>query len=165
MILNARHSDHTSERVLHVAVPVLIGAAAAACALYLTSVFLVVAAISVCAAGVFAALPAVWQLPTAFLGGAGAAAGIALINSFGNLSGFAGPYVQGWMEDLTGSFRAGLWIVAGFMCSPLSWSWSSATERRASRSRWTWRSPRTRTRSPRTDIRGQRTRPVSAATA
>jgi MFS transporter, ACS family, tartrate transporter len=115
MILNARHSDRTNERVLHVAVPVLIGAAAAACALYLTSVFLVVAAISVCAAGVFAALPAVWQLPTAFLGGAGAAAGIALINSFGNLSGFAGPYVQGWMEDLTGSFRAGLWIVAGFM--------------------------------------------------
>jgi MFS transporter, ACS family, tartrate transporter len=115
MILNARHSDRTDERVLHVAVPVLIGAAAAACALYLTSVFLVVAAISVCAAGVFAALPAVWQLPTAFLGGAGAAAGIALINSFGNLSGFAGPYVQGWMEDLTGSFRAGLWIVAGFM--------------------------------------------------
>jgi cyanate permease len=43
------------------------------------------------------------------------AAGIALINAFGNLAGFAGPYVTGWLEDLTGSLRTGLWVVAGLM--------------------------------------------------
>ncbi len=41
--------------------------------------------------------------------------GIALINSFGNLSGFVGPYLTGWLSDLTGSFRAGMSMVAGFM--------------------------------------------------
>lgn len=45
----------------------------------------------------------------------GASAGIALINSFGNLAGFAGPYLTGLFRDLTGSISTGLWIVAGFM--------------------------------------------------
>lgn len=67
------------------------------------------------AIGVYAAIPVFWQLPNAFLSGVGAAAGIGLINSFGNLSGFLGPYLTGWLQDLTGSFRPGLWVVAGFM--------------------------------------------------
>ncbi|NMI01876.1 MFS transporter [Pseudonocardia acidicola] len=115
MLLNARHSDRTGERTLHIALPALIGAAGVAVALYLDSPYLVIAAVTVCACGVFAAIPVIWQLPSAFLTGAGAAAGIALINSFGNLSGFAGPYVTGWLADLTGSFRPGMWVVAGFM--------------------------------------------------
>ena len=115
MVLVARHSDRTGERVGHVAVPVLIGAVAVAVALYLDSPFLVIAAVTVCACGVFAAIPVIWQLPPTFLTGVGAAAGIALINSFGNLSGFVGPYLTGWLEDVTGSLRAGMWCVAGFM--------------------------------------------------
>ncbi|MHA6795019.1 MFS transporter [Pseudonocardia bannensis] len=115
MLLNARHSDRTGERPLHVAVPAVVGAAGVAVALYLDSPYLVIAAVTVCACGVFAAIPVIWQLPSAFLTGAGAAAGIALINSFGNLSGFAGPYLTGWLSDLTGDFRAGMWTVAGFM--------------------------------------------------
>jgi nitrate/nitrite transporter NarK len=66
----------------------------------------------VCTAGVLAAIPVFWQLPSAFLGGAGAAAGIALINSFGNLSGFVGPFVTGALNTATGSFRAGMWVIA-----------------------------------------------------
>ncbi len=115
MVLNARHSDRTGERRLHVAVPAFLGAAGVAVALYLDSPYLVIAAMTVCAMGVYSAIPVIWQLPSAFLTGFGAAAGIALINSFGNLSGFVGPYLTGWLEDVTGSFRPGMFAVAGFM--------------------------------------------------
>ena len=84
-------------------------------ALLLDSPYLVIAAMAVCASGVFAAIPVIWQLPPTFLTGVGAAAGIALINSLGNLSGFVGPYLTGWLQELTGDFRAGMLVVAGFM--------------------------------------------------
>jgi D-galactonate transporter len=115
MVLNARHSDRTGERRLHVAVPAFLGAAGVAVALYLDSPYLVMAAMTLCAVGVYSAIPVIWQLPSAFLTGVGAAAGIALINSFGNLSGFVGPYLTGWLQDLTGNFRAGMFVVAAFM--------------------------------------------------
>jgi MFS family permease len=115
MVVNARHSDRTGERRLHVAVPAFLGAAGVAVALYLDSPYLVMAAMTLCAVGVYSAIPVIWQLPSAFLTGVGAAAGIALINSFGNLSGFVGPYLTGWLQDLTGSFRAGMFAVAAFM--------------------------------------------------
>jgi ACS family tartrate transporter-like MFS transporter len=115
MVLWARHSDRTGERAGHVAIAAFVGAVAIAAALYMKSPLAVMACITVCAMGVFAAIPVFWQLPTRLLSGVGAAAGIALINSFGNLAGFVGPYVTGWLEDLTGSFRTGLWVVAVLM--------------------------------------------------
>ncbi|WP_337831869.1 MFS transporter [Pseudonocardia sp. TMWB2A] len=115
MVLWARHSDRSGERPLHVAVPAVVGAVAIAGALYMDSPLLVMACVTVCAIGVFAAIPPFWSLPNAFLTGAGAAAGIGLINSFGNLSGFAGPFVAGWLKDLTGDSRAGMWVVAVMM--------------------------------------------------
>jgi nitrate/nitrite transporter NarK len=54
-----------------------------------------------------------WPLPASFLTGASAAAGIAAINSLGNLSGFAGPYAMGYLKDLTGNFTVGLLLLAG----------------------------------------------------
>jgi nitrate/nitrite transporter NarK len=63
--------------------------------------------------GVSAVPPMFWPLPASFLTGASAAAGIAAINSLGNLSGFAGPYAMGYLKDLTGSFTAGLLLLAG----------------------------------------------------
>ena len=67
-----------------------------------------------CAAtGVITALPMFWALPTSFLGGAGAAAGIALINSTGNLAGFVSPAVVGWLRTLTGSLDSSLFLIAG----------------------------------------------------
>ena len=71
--------------------------------------------ISLCVAGfgIFACLPVFWTLPTAFLSGAAAAAGIAVINSIGNLAGFAGPFAMGWIKDHTGSYAGGLLLLAG----------------------------------------------------
>ena len=57
--------------------------------------------------------PMFWPLPASFLTGASAAAGIAAINSLGNLSGFAGPYAMGYLKDLTGNFTAGLLLLTG----------------------------------------------------
>jgi nitrate/nitrite transporter NarK len=56
--------------------------------------------------------PLFWPIPNTFLTGVSAAAGIAAINSIGNLSGFAGPYVMGFLKDQTGSFTAGLLVLA-----------------------------------------------------
>ena len=64
------------------------------------------------AAGVLTCSPLFWSLPTAFLSGAGAAAGIALINSVGNLAGFVSPYVIGALRDATGSTAAGMYALA-----------------------------------------------------
>ncbi|WP_158852112.1 MFS transporter [Saccharothrix deserti] len=117
MVLWARHSDRTGERAGHVAIAAFTGAVAIAAALYLNSPLLVMVAVTVCAIGVFAAIPVFWQLPNSFLVGVGAAAGIGLINSFGNLAGFAGPYLAGWLQGVTGNFRAGMWVVAAFMAA------------------------------------------------
>jgi nitrate/nitrite transporter NarK len=70
-------------------------------------------ALSLAGIGIFAALPMVWTLPTAFLSGSAAAGGIAVINSVGNLSGFAGTYAVGYIKQATGSFTGGLLTLAG----------------------------------------------------
>ena len=115
MVLWSRHSDRTGERTWHVAIPTLIGAVSIPVALYMDSPFTTMIAVTVNAVGVFCALPVFWYLPSAFLTGAGAAAGIAIINSVGNLSGFGAPYVTGWLLDATGNAKAGLWVVGGVM--------------------------------------------------
>ncbi|MEO6089367.1 MAG: MFS transporter [Umezawaea sp.] len=117
MVLWARHGDRTRERTWHVALPVLIGGVAIPIALYLGNPVAAMAAVTVCAVGVCAALPTFWALPSSFLTGAAAAGGIALINSLGNVSGFVGPYVTGWLRDWTGTQRAGLWVVGICMVS------------------------------------------------
>ena len=58
-----------------------------------------------------------WTLPTAFLSGTAAAGGIAMINSIGNLAGFAGPYAMGWIKDSTGSYAGGLLSLAAVAVS------------------------------------------------
>lgn len=115
MLLWSRHSDRTGERIWHVALPAFVGATAVAVSLHLGSPLTTMIAITVTAVGIFCAVPVLWQLPSTFLVGTAAAAGIGFINSIGNLSGFAGPYLVGWLKDTTGSFQAGMLVVAGFM--------------------------------------------------
>ena len=65
-------------------------------------------AVCIASGGFFSVLPVFWALPTAFLSGAGAAAGIAAINSIGNLGGYFGPKIFGQLRDWTGTDFAGL---------------------------------------------------------
>jgi len=69
-------------------------------------------ALSLAMAGSLSALPVFWILPTAFLAGTAAAAGIAVVNSIGNLSGFLGNYLVGWLTDLTHSTDSGMYVLA-----------------------------------------------------
>ena len=79
---------------------------------FLTDPVMKMIALTVGALGANAALPIFWTLPTAFLAGAAVAPGIAAINSIGNLAGFSGPFVMGWMKDATGGFALGLMTIA-----------------------------------------------------
>ena len=115
MFLWSRHSDRTREHVWHVAIPLLIGGLAIPVALYLRHPIAVMVPVTIAAMGIFAALPVFWALPSRFLAGAAAAGGIGLINSLGNLGGFAAPYATGALHDLTGTNRAGMWAVGLIM--------------------------------------------------
>jgi len=77
---------------------------------------------SLAAMGIWGILGPFWGLATGYLTGTAAAAGIALINSLGNVGGFAGPYLMGWVKANTGSFSEGFAYLAGLMalgCVPL----------------------------------------------
>ncbi|GAA0507154.1 MFS transporter [Saccharopolyspora subtropica] len=115
MVLWSAHGDRTRERVWHVALPLLLGGVCIPIALYLGNPYLAMVAVSACAVGVCSALPTFWALPSNFLSGAAAAGGIALINSLGNISGFAAPYITGALKDATGSQHTGLWVVGAVM--------------------------------------------------
>jgi ACS family tartrate transporter-like MFS transporter len=113
MVLVGSHSDATGERRWHVAGPALIGALGFVMAATVpTSLGLSLAALSVAAMGVWSALGPFWALPTAFLTGRAAAGGVALVNSVGNIGGFVGPTLVGYVRDTTGGFAAGLWVLA-----------------------------------------------------
>jgi MFS transporter, ACS family, tartrate transporter len=113
MMLWASYSDRSGDRLNHVALACGMGclgmgvAAAVAGHPVWTMVSL-----SVAIAGVMAARPPFWTLPTEFLSGRKAAAGIAAINSIGNLGGFAGPTLIGYAREMTGSFTLGLMVSA-----------------------------------------------------
>ena len=106
-------ADKRRERRWHLVIPALIGAAGFVIAPTAPNVGIAIAALSLAAAGAITCAPLFWSLPTAFLSGAGAAAGIAVINSVGNLAGFVAPYLIGWAKDATGSAAVGMYAIAG----------------------------------------------------
>lgn len=112
MVLVGQHSDRTGERRWHVSISAFVGAMALLAGGYATSLPAVVAALSIALMSVSSMVGPFWVLPTKFLQGTAAAAGIALINSLGNLGGFFGSYVIGAVRATTGSFRGGLLIAA-----------------------------------------------------
>ncbi len=115
MILWSRHSDKTNERTWHVALACLTAAVGLAIAASTGSMFGLIAALTIVNVGICCSKPPLWSMPTMFLSGAAAATGIATINSIGNLGGFAGPAMIGWVKDQTGSFAGGLYFVAGLL--------------------------------------------------
>jgi MFS family permease len=114
MVLVGRHSDRTLERRHHSALSCLV----AAVGLVLIGVFanspaLAFAALVLGTTGALSGAAPFWQMPTILLAGSAAAGGIALINSIGSLSGWLGPFIVGWLADVTGRTSAGLYVVAG----------------------------------------------------
>jgi ACS family tartrate transporter-like MFS transporter len=115
MVLWARHSDRSGERTWHVVVACLLASLGLVLAGFAGSVLAVLLALTLVNIGISSAKPPLWSMPTMFLSGSAAAAGIATINSIGNLGGFVGPAMIGWIKDLTGSFQGGLFFVAGLL--------------------------------------------------
>jgi nitrate/nitrite transporter NarK len=99
-----------------VAVPCFVGGIAVPLTSYMNSPFLAMAAVTLCAVGVLSSMPTFWYLPSAFLTGPQAAAGIAVVNMIGaGVGGFFGPYVTGFVSDATGSTNLALWIVGALL--------------------------------------------------
>ncbi len=115
MFFWSRHADRSREYVWHVALPLIPGGLTIPVALYLRHPVAVMVPVTFAAIGIYSALPVFWALPSKFLTGAAAAGGIGLINSLGNLGGFAAPYTTGALADLTGSNRSGMWVIGVVM--------------------------------------------------
>ena len=117
MLFFSRRSDRTGERVWHLTTPLLIGGVG----LILTGVAiglngpLTIIAFAIAAFGISGSLPVFWNLPTAFLGAAAAAGGIAFINSVGNISGYAAPQFVGLLRDVSGSYQMPMMIMGAMV--------------------------------------------------
>jgi ACS family tartrate transporter-like MFS transporter len=108
MVLAGRHSDRTGERRWHVAVAAAFGGAAFAGSAFTSSLLPSVVLLSLAMLGLASMFGPFWTIATSAVRGVGAAAGIALINSVGNIGGFVGPYLLGSVRDATGGFTWGL---------------------------------------------------------
>ena len=112
MIVWSRHSDKTGERVWHCVIPFLAMVVGLGLAASIADPTAKIVVLCIAAWGFFSILPVFWTLPTAFLSGAGAAAGIAAVNSIGNLGGYFGPQAFGYLKTSTGGDTASLIFLA-----------------------------------------------------
>ncbi|MEN3333155.1 MAG: hypothetical protein V7641_2520 [Blastocatellia bacterium] len=113
MLIMGWSSDRTKERRWHTALPLLIATVGLLTSVAVRQHFaLAIAMFCIAAAGLYGYLPSFWTLPTRLLTESAAAVAIGLINSFGNLGGFVGPYVVGYLKDKTGSEISGMWYLA-----------------------------------------------------
>ncbi|MFK7256738.1 MFS transporter [Acinetobacter baumannii] len=112
MILAGRSGDHFQERRWHLIIPMCAGALALTFAtIFASNLTLSLICLCIAASGVLTASSLFWMLPTNFLGGVSAAAGIAAVNSFANLAGFCSPYLIGWVTTNTGSNAIGMFLI------------------------------------------------------
>ena len=107
------YSDRTGERRRTACLTLLMSAAGIACSVTFSSPFLGIVALCFAASGFIAVQPVFWTFPSSYLAGSAAAAGIALINSFGALGGFIAPVLKNWAEGAFHSPAAGLYVLAG----------------------------------------------------
>src|SRR5215469_6613597 len=107
-------SDRTQERRWHLIVAIAVGSAGLAFAGWQGSTFAALAGITIAVIGLYGSRTAFWPMPSLFLTGTAAAAGIAQINAIGNLGGYLGPFAVGWIRNATQSFEMGLYFLAAF---------------------------------------------------
>jgi ACS family tartrate transporter-like MFS transporter len=112
MIAIGASSDRTGERFFHIAIPCAVGGLGFIASAYFTSPLPAIIALAIAAVGDLGTRGPFWALPTRFLTGSAAAAGIALINTMASLGGFVGPSAVGLVRELTGSFAGGLVFLA-----------------------------------------------------
>jgi D-galactonate transporter len=116
MLLVARSADKRGERRWHIAIPALVGSIGLVLSvIWANNTPLAMLGLTLGTMGILTTLPLFWSLPTAFLAGTGAAAGIAMINSLGNLAGFLSPYLVGWLKQVTASNSSGMYMLSGFL--------------------------------------------------
>jgi ACS family tartrate transporter-like MFS transporter len=112
MLINSAHSDKTGERRWHTALPILLGGIGMGLSILSgDTLALVVTFLCVAGIGIHAYLPVFWTWPTKFLAASAAATAIGWINSFGNLGGYIGPKVVGYLSTRYGSYIPGLWFL------------------------------------------------------
>jgi MFS transporter, ACS family, tartrate transporter len=115
LLVIGAHSDRTGERIWHVAVPILFACVGfVAAGFWIHNPYLAIVAVTVALVGGQGAIAVFWSLPPAFLSGPMAAASVALINAVGNLGGFFGPQIIGYLRDRTGTFSVPMLTMAIF---------------------------------------------------
>ena len=116
MLVFGRSSDRYGERRWHFAVASILGAVGIVISnLFRQNTLVAMIGLTLATIGILAAFPVFWPMPTAVLAGTAAAAGIAWINSLGNLAGFFGPSIVGWFADLTKRSDYGLYVIASIL--------------------------------------------------
>jgi len=106
-------SDRFMERRRHLIAAASLGGCGFLLAAWAGNSYWALAAMCIATMGTYGSRPTMWPMPSQFLTGASAAVGIALINSIGNLGGYVGPFVVGWIKDSTKSFEMGVYFLAG----------------------------------------------------
>jgi nitrate/nitrite transporter NarK len=116
MIILSQHSDKTGERRLHYVLNVTAGAIGLVLSgMFASNPVLAVIFLSIGTLGVIGSMPLFWPLPSAFLAGTAAAAGIGIVNSVGNLGGYFGPNIPIWARLVSSDRSAALYIIAGIL--------------------------------------------------
>lgn len=115
MLLWAWHVDRGASRIWHLTLSCLLAVIGLIGSALYPSLLPSLLALTLALIGVSAARAIFWTIPPRFLVGTAAAGGLAFINSIGTLGGFFGPFMMGWLKDLTGSFNSGLLMMAGIL--------------------------------------------------
>jgi D-galactonate transporter len=116
MVLFGRSSDRSGERRWHFATAACLGASGIIISnIFRQNTVVAMIGLTIATIGILATFPLFWPMPTAILAGTAAAAGIAWINSVGNLAGFFGPYIVGAVTDLTKRSDYGLYVVSAVL--------------------------------------------------
>lgn len=114
MLLNGAHSDRTQERVNHAALPMVVMTAGFVLTAFAHNGAMAIAGLALISFAVNAFLPVFWCVPSMMLSGTAAAGGIAVINSIGNLGGFAAPTIVGWGKSITGNYLGSMLVLGVF---------------------------------------------------
>ena len=119
MLAWARYVDRQGRRIVNLAIACLLGGIGLLAPILSGSLAIALIGFSAALIGVTAARAIFWSIPTRFLTGVAAAGGLAFINSIGTVGGFAGPYMMGWLRELSGSYIFGLAAVAAIMVASM----------------------------------------------